>query len=641
MSGLLGAFPSHGSPALSDAALRPVLDALRSRGRDREELYRDGAGLLGVLRHEWELAPWISGNILLAQDQESGVVVAADAALYYRNDLVHAIEQAGIRIRGHSPAELILAGYLAWGDSCPERLEGDFAFILWDGRRKRVLAARDFGGKRPLFHADLGGLLLFASTIPALLAAPGASRELDWTVIAEAAAALTDSPDETAFRSVRRLPAGSTLVCELGSAPRIRQHWQPPTFRTWGGGDAREAAEELRITLERAVDERMAGEGLTACFLSGGYDSPAVYAAGRNQLAHSAARRELRAISMSFPPGDSGREDELIEQIVGHWNDSTIWIQSADVPFCEDPEDHARQRAEPFPHLFESFNRVASRTAVGLGARVVLDGSGGDQLFAVGANVLADLLFGGRWFRLAADWRALGGGSWRDFFKTAVQPRMGPRPLQAATWLRGGRPLADVGFVRDIPPWFSKTFVERHGLLSRERGRQPPRGTMSWSAYEAVWYLTTPAFPRMAEYVASFALEEGAEYRSPLLDRRIVELAATRPASDRRRGAETKLLLRRAMEGLLPAPVLAGRPYKTGMPVDYMRGAARALLGGPLRPLPGNSALAKAGIVEPEALQRVVERCVAGQDDGQAVPLYLTLQAELWARQQVGGSGSG
>ncbi len=637
MSALLGAFPRYGSPSPSDGALSPVLDALRVRGRDREELHREDAALLGVLRHDWELAPWISGNVLLARDQEAGVVVAADAALYYRDDLVHAVERAGTRIRGRSPAELILAAYLAWGDSCLERLEGDFAFILWDGRQRRVVAARDFGGKRPLFHAELGGTLFLASTIPALLAAPGASRELDWTVIAEAAAALTNSPDETAFRAVCRLPAGSTLVYEPGSAPRIRQHWHPPTFSTWGGRDAREAAAELRITLERAVDERLAGEGVTACFLSGGYDSPAVYAAGRHLLANSGARRELRPISMSFPPGDSGREDELIEQIVGHWNDATRWIQSTDVPFCEDPEEHARQRAEPFPHLFETFNRVATRAAVGQGARVVLDGSGGDQLFAVGANVLSDLLRGGHWLRLASDWKALGGGSWRDFFKVAVQPRMGPKLLRAATWLRGGRPLADVGFVRDIPPWFSKTFVERHGLRTREQDRQPARGTMSWSAYEALWYLTTPAFPRMAEYVASFALEEGAEYRSPLLDRRIVELAATRPASDRRRGTETKLLLRHAMEGLLPTPVLAGRPHKTGMPVDYMRGSARTLLGGPLRPLLRDSALAEAGIVEPEALQRAVERCVAGQDDGQAVGLYLTLQAELWVRQQIGG----
>jgi asparagine synthase (glutamine-hydrolysing) len=614
-----------------------VLDALRSRGRDREELHSEEAGLLGVLRHDWELAPWISGNVLLARDQESSVVVAADAALYYRDDLVHAVEGAGILIRGRSPAELILSAYLAWGDSCPERLEGDFAFILWDGRRRRVLAARDFAGKRPLFHAEFGGMLFFASTIPALLAAPGANRDLDWTVIAEAAAALTNSPDETAFRAVRRLPAGSTLLFEPGSAPRVHQHWRPPIFRTWGGRDAGEAAAELLTTLERAVDERMAGEGVTACFLSGGYDSPAVYAAGRRLSANNGARRELRAISMSFPPGDSGREDEFIEQIVGHWNDSTSWIQSADVPFCEDPEEHARQRAEPFPHLFEAFNRVATRVAVGQGARVVLDGSGGDQLFAVGANVLADLFRGGHWLRLASDWRALGGGSWRDFFKVAVQPRMGPAMLRAASWFRGGRPLADVGFVRDIPPWFSVDFVERHELRARERDRQPVRGTRSWSAYEALWYLTTPAFPRMAEYVACFALEEGAEYRSPLLDGRIVELAATRPASERRRGTETKLLLRHAMENLLPAPVIAGRPHKTGMPIDYMRASARALLGGPLRPLLRDSALAQAGIVEPEALRRAVERCVAGQDDGQAVPLYLTLQAELWVRQQVGG----
>ncbi len=124
MSALLGAFPEYGSPPPSDAALSPALDALRVRGRDREELHREDAALLGVLRHDWELAPWISGNVLLARDQESGVVVAADAALYYRDDLLRAMGQAGIRSRGSNPAELILAAYLAWGDSCPDATRG-------------------------------------------------------------------------------------------------------------------------------------------------------------------------------------------------------------------------------------------------------------------------------------------------------------------------------------------------------------------------------------------------------------------------------------------------------------------------------------------------------------------------------------
>ncbi len=577
----------------------------------------------------------MAGDIMIASDEQSGTSVAADATLYYREDLASEIERAGIPLLGRRPADLVLAAYLAWGDAFPARLEGDFAVIVWDGRRNRMVAARDFGGKRPLFHAEVGGMRFLASTIQALLAVPGCSQELDWTVVAEEAAALTSSADETAFRAVRRLPAGATLIVEPGSAARIERHWQPPRFRTWGGRDSREAADELRARLERAVDERLAADGPTACFLSGGYDSSAVYAAGRQVLSRTDSRRELQPISLSFPPGDSGREDELIQAIAAHWNDSVTWLASTDVPFCDDPHSHARQRQEPFPHLFETFNRVATRTAVSHGARVVLDGNGGDQLFAAGANVLSDLLVSGRWVRLAREWKELEGGGWRDFFKVAVQPRMGPVLLKAAAWLRGGHPLADVGFAREVPPWFSPAFVERHGLRARERQRQPTRGTRCWSAYEAQWYLTTPAFPRMAENVASFALEEGAEHRSPLYDRRVIDFAATRPVAERRRGAETKLLLRQAMAGLLPPIALSPRRYKTGMPVDYMRGSARALLAGALAPLASDLVLARAGIVDPNLFRLALERCVAGQDAAQVVYLYLTLQAEVWARHHT------
>ncbi|NNG15003.1 MAG: hypothetical protein HKM89_00895 [Gemmatimonadales bacterium] len=636
MSGILGVVSKSGTALPSDEAVHGTLDALRVRGRDRQEVHREAPALLAAVRNEWELTPWMGGSTLLARDQASGVVVAADAALYYRDDLICAIEGAGVAVAGRDPAQLILAAYLAWGEFFPERLEGDFSLIVWDSLRNRLIAARDYGGKRPLFHTEVDGTVYVASTIPALLAVPGCSGELDWTVIAEEAAALTNSPDETAFRDVRRLPAGWTLATEPGSVPRRWRHWQPPTFRTWAGGDSKEAAAALRMTLERAIDERLAADGVTACFLSGGYDSPAVYAAGRNRMTQAGPPRVLQAISMSFPPGDSGREDELIEQIVGHWDDTTTWIRSEDVPFCEDPVRHARQRAEPYPHLFETFNRVATQAAVSHGARIVLDGSGGDQLFSVGANILSDLLRGGRWLQLASEWKALGGGNWRHFFKLAVQPQMGPMLLRAATWLRGGRLLADVGFVRDPPPWISHSFIDRHGLRFRERDRQPPRGTMSWSAYEALWYLTTPAFPRMAEYVAGFALDEGAEFRSPLYDNRVIQLAATRPSRERRRGPETKLLLRQAMEGLLPGSILAPRGFKTGMPIDYMRQSARSLLAGVLRPLGVDPVLAQVGVVDRELLRAAVERCVEGGDDSQAVPLYLTLQAELWVRQHQG-----
>jgi asparagine synthase (glutamine-hydrolysing) len=635
VSGVAGVFgPAAGADAR--LALSPVLGAVRRRGSARSDVWSDASAALGVTRFDWELADGSSGGAPVVSD--GTLAVAADASIYYREDLRRALHEAGVPVAGETVSHLILAAYRAWGERCAERLEGDYAFVVWDAGARRAFGARDLGGKRPLYYAAVGSGLVAASTIGGVLAFPGCPHDLDLVAVANDAAGLFADAAATCHRAVRALPAGCCLTWQAGQLD-VRRHWSPPPARDASGPGFEEAAHELRALLGRAVEERLAPGGPTSVWLSGGWDSTAVFASGERILRGHGAGAHLQAVSVSFPPGDPGREDELILDVAAHWGSPVRWLDIQDVPLLATPAERAAARDEPFAHAFEMMNRALAAGSRASGARVAFDGVGGDQLFQVSEVYFADLLRAGRLRTLAREWRGKGlsGRGARTFFRWAVQPLLPHALLDAAAFLRGGRPLR--GYLeRTVPPWIDRRFAAEHGLAASERRAAPARRGRSPSAYETHWFLSYPYFPRAFAAVAGLALEEGVELRSPLYDRRVIEFALTRPRDERSQGAETKRLLRAAMAGLLPAHVLAPRRRRTGVTGGYLARSLRreqaAVLDGVFR---SSMILEELGIINAPELRR--NWCIYLQQGGGGlgVALFLTFQVELWLRARLGG----
>jgi asparagine synthase (glutamine-hydrolysing) len=591
-------------------------------------------GALAAVLRDRTQPSWLAGDAFVAT--RTGVSVIADATLYGRSELASALRSAGQRVPADAPAaELIAAAYHAFGAASLLRLNGDFAFVLWDAQRGELLVGRDFAGTRPLFYAADGGRALVASTLEEITTLGGAPVSFDRLGLAESASGLADAAGRTCYADVRSVPPGRVLRIDRSLRVAEVARWSAPTFDTGSATSFTDAAVMLRDLLLAAVRERMAPE-TTAVWMSGGYDSSSVFAAARAVHAAGAAG-SVETISVSYPPGDQGREDEIIERILSHHGAWGRWISGGEFPLLGVVDADAARRDEPFAAMYDGFFRAASREARAAGAHVALSGHGGDVLFDSSPIYFADLLSGLHLRTYAAEWRASREAMWTpaQLLEESLAPlvpeqltkaaarwagRRKERFHEPASWLRSdvARSIADAGWMP----------------LERRRGESRASAVARWS-------LVYPFFTKSQEAAAAAARAEGVEYRMPLLDPRVLALAATRPRWERRQGARSKSLLRAAMKGMLPDEVLLPRLYKTGLTRDYLRRCVQREFPRHAEALRRESALADFGVIDPSTLSRAVEESARDEGGWVAGQLYFTFQTEYWLRAHSSWRESG
>ncbi|MFN8580737.1 MAG: asparagine synthase-related protein [Gemmatimonadaceae bacterium] len=237
-------------------------------------------------------------------------------------------------------------------------------------------------------------------------------------------------------------------------------------------------------------------------------------------------------------------------------------------------------------------------------------------------------------------WRRLlkegGYRTWQERLRWGLLPLL-PNVMWRTLDAFRARPLQRP-FTQDLPSWLTKRASGRLTELGWTRA-EVSRGLFEGPAsYESRWYLTAPYMSRATSWTHDVAQQCQVELRSPILDKRVVEFAASRPLLERASVSETKPLLRAAMQGLLPESVLAPRSYKTGVPRGYLgRQIQRGLDGAMERLLLGDTVrstwvLADLGVINVAQLNEQVLAYRTTQDHLTGVQIFLTLEAEFWLR---------
>lgn len=620
--------------------LESALNALAALGGDESMAWSEEGTAVAVTRKSWELGDDFSGRMLVLERPD--LVIACDAAIYDRAGLVRALAGAGVTPQGSTGTHLIEAAYRAWGPALVEHLNGEFAFVVWDRRKQCLLAARDPVGMRGIYYARTETGIALATSSRTLAQFVGRADELNLASLATQVAGLMWAlGSNSVYRGVDPVPAGHRLVWENGRI-QVDRFWHPPLAPDHPPRDFRESALELQSLIGLATTERM-GAGVTTVWMSGGWDSTAVFGAGQHALA-PADRVRLRPVSISYPTGDPGREDDLITSIAERWNADVAWLQSADIPLLEGLEDRAALADEPPAHLYELWNRALAQRTRSVGARIALDGCGGDNLFQGSDIALSDMLRTGRWVAFARRALSRKRAGWRYVARNSVLPLLPDVVLRVCEAIAGRR-LPHHYREKPLTAWIRPDFVAKYELRERDLAVLNGAPGASQAQKENILCVVAPISGWAGTYMRGVLLQEGLEVRSPLLDLRIIDFALRQPIEGRADGIETKKLLRQSMHGLLPDAVLAPRKYRTGVTTGFSDRRMREgypelfkrLFAEPLR-------LAELGIIDPVPLRAATDAWQAENDTSSGTDLFNVMKVEFWLRARdraPRSSGSG
>lgn len=553
MSGIAALYRPDGRP-VEPASLEAMLSLLSRRGPDGAGARLDGpAGLGHSALHSTpeaaaECQPLVHG----------GLLVSADARLDNREALVR---ELGVPL-DTSDAGLIAAAYERWGEHCPVRLEGDFAFAVWDSTRRRLFGARDRFGVRPLYvHHQPGRLFALASEPAAILVLEEVPYRINEARIADFLVSQLEGVDLTStfFEEVFRLPPAHAMAVDPAGARRWR-YWElepGPELRL--GSDEAYAEAFLEVFIE-AVRHRLRGAETVGSMLSGGMDSGSVVAVAR-KLRARAGEGPLPVVSAIGPEPASCVETATIleAQAMGGLEPHSI-SHAALGELLPELAELGWGVDEPFDsHM--TLVRAVYLLARRRGVKGMLDGIDGDTVLGEGSH-LARLLRRGRWLTAWREavgqnrfwvghypaWSELGRGAFRAFAPGQL--------YRVARRLRGRSPAAQLR-VNIEKSLISSDFAQRIRLgerleaLAAHRPHEPADDLPSERARAVSHPYLTVGIERYGRTAAALGLEP----RHPYLDRRVVELCVSLPGEQKLAGGWPKAVLRRAMAGKLPETV--------------------------------------------------------------------------------------
>lgn len=556
--------------------------------------------------------------------------LVAEARIDNQAELVKDLNSAGGITRSSRVTEVIAAGFLKWGERLPERLVGDFAFVVWDSRERRLFAARDPFGMCTLHYTQVNQALLIATEVKQLLAHPQVRGELQQ---AAALSWLAGRPDAnlTLFKGIEILPPGHRLLAH-GSSCRIERYWSLDPAHRIEYRDLNEYQEHLRALLERAVNDRLQGTGdAIATQMSGGMDSTTVTA-----LAGREARRQNKQLLVLSHTYDSLREVDETQLI----RETARYLEVKGLKEIPTEPYTTMPFAELYPPTLDSPGTVVSPRYVDevmltrdAGARVLLTGSGGDEMtwghalsytqrfFRADISVLAEVVQGCH----ALDLPVL-----KTLYRLLLAPAVPEGFRQRLRGLKSGAAQRHAW-----PDWIPDVAALRLDLEARSFAPLPRlfANRALQARYSAL--ARTSTVHAVRSYAQAGKLHD-VDVRHPFFDRRLAEFSFAIPDDLWSRCGYSKWLLRKTMQEQLPPSVCWKREKVTFTRffAGILRDQAESI-----RDILADERLQSLGLVHNRKLLAAFDRTITGTEPCLDMALLYTLLMQLWVQrhgQQVG-----
>ena len=591
------------------------------RGPDDEGQHIDGN--CGIAMRRLSIIDLAGGHQPLSSE-DGKLWLVCNGEIYNFRELRSELIEAGFRFKTGSDSEVVLHAYDAWGDDCLLRLNGMFDFALWDGRRRRLLLARDRLGVKPLYVCQSARGLAFASEAKALLALPDVSAELDHAALRSYLHLGYVAAPQSLFRGIRKLPPGSLLVVE-GQRVEQRRYWRMPASIDRARSEA-EWADAAAVRIEEAVRMQMVSDVPIGAFLSGGIDSSAVVG---YMAKHSS--QPIRTYAIGF---EGGPAEAL-------YNELPYARRVAELFATEHHEIVVRPDVVSLlPRLLWHMDEPMADTAfittylvsefARQDVKVILSGVGGDELFGGYRRYLGGH-YAERFRRLPAWVRGPISGIGRHLPSDRHSGL-----LNLFRLARGFLATAELA-----PDERYRSYLQILGrpevgaLLLDETGADDPLG----AAFDAAGdedelnrMLAVDAETQLPDDLLlltdKMSMAVSLECRVPFLDHELVEFAASMPAAVKVRHGRLKHVMKRALGGLLPDDILNRKKRGFGTPMGAWLKRELAPL---LQRLLAREVIERRGLFRPQAVADLVRAHEENRMDGTDALIAL-MNLEVWSR---------
>ncbi|HEV3303536.1 MAG TPA: asparagine synthase (glutamine-hydrolyzing), partial [Planctomycetaceae bacterium] len=591
---------------------------------------------VGLAMRRLRIIDLAGGTQPIANEDET-ISIVFNGEIYNYRELRKDLIRLGHRFRTQSDTEVIVHAYEQFGVQCVEHLDGMFAFAIYDERIRgtdRLFLARDPFGKKPLYYADLGETLIFGSEIKPILEDPRVSKEIDFEALHHYLSLLVIPAPWSIFKSIRKLPAGHwMLVDERG--PEIRPYWNCEPHSAEVLVSEREAVDEVRRLLFRAVEKRLVADVPLGAFLSGGLDSSLVVA-----IMARLSGRPVKTLSVGFEGPKTHNELPFARRLAEHCGtDHTELTLKPDVVSMV--HDLVRYADEPFG-ISSALPTLLIARAARERLTVVLTGDGGDEMFGGYSHYL--------WERWASAFRRLPrvadsvlltaagtlgrridgrGGALRSRITRFVSNARRPDASRRLGWGSAFSHDEKLALYSDdlthLAAGTTTALLERYVEGARDLEPAAVQNRLD----VALWLPD-----EMLAKVDRMTMGASIEARCPLLDRNLARFLFGLPFRQKvpgSRGRHLKHLLRRVAADLLPAELLQRPKQGFNVPLDaWFRGGASDFLTDVLSP----ERIRRRGWFQPEAVQQLVAAHRSGQVKF-SNRLYALFNLELWAQEYL------
>ena len=625
MCGIAG-FTGSWAPSLASA----MADAISHRGPDGSGLWSEDGVALGHRR--LSIIDLSDAAAQPMHTPDGRYALTYNGEIYNYRDLRAGLEQSGIAFRTGSDTEVLLHLFARDGLACVEKLNGIFAFAIWDRETRTLSLARDHLGVKPLYYAALSRGFLFASELKALTLCPDLPRDLDPATVGDHLGYLWTAGENTMLKGVKKLRPGCTLTVSADGKILKERYYRTPQFDPAAPPSNTDPG-ALRGQIDGIVADQMVADLEVGALLSGGVDSSAIVAA----MCRATDPANITTFCAAVTKPDSGTDNFGDDQTHARIVARHLGVKLIEVPTDADLIDTLPgmvwQLDEPTADFAAVQTLMLARAARDNGIKVLLSGVGGDDLFTGYGRHTAGLIWA--MANRVPGLRSLGAGVLGLFPPSSILGRRLQRigallAMDQDSMLADGMSYSAVGTDRRralLAPGL-RDAIPADGIA--EGLRRSLDATRVRHPVERLLDLELNGFmpDHNLNYTDKMAMRAGVEVRVPLIDHRLVASAMQLPLSSKISLRQTKRILRASQRDRLPADILTRPKQGFGVPVrSWLQGPARDLM----EELTSPATLNARGLFDAGAVAALKADFRASRVDA-AFSLFPMMAMELWCR---------